>query len=273
MTDDLVLDTENVTLVKKEKICPKRFVDLILEISLTLLESGAHCERVNRNVQRLAKSMDYKVDLLLSFTAISVSVFDIHDTKNGASATRQLRSHGVHYSILTQVSMLTWEFVETEMSVGELELRLEDVKLTPKYPKWLIRSFIGIACASLCLLSAGSIIDALFACVAAFVGLTVRQELQKREYNLMLAFAVAAFVTTSIASLDVVFALGKAPTVAVATAVLYLIPGVPLINCIIDLMEGYIPMGIARGAYGGFILLCIALGMFVSMNLIGIKYY
>lgn len=257
----------------KEKISAKRFVDLILNISLTLLESGAHCERVHRNVQRVAKSMNYRVDLLLSFTAVSASAYDLLDSQNEATATRQLKSHSVHYGLLTKVSMLTWEFVETTMTVTELEGRLAEVKQTPKYSKWLIRSFIGVACASLCLLSSGSIIDALFACMAAFVGLTVRQELQKRDYNLMLAFAIAAFVTTSIASLDVIYQIGDAPSVAVATAVLYLIPGVPLINCIIDLMEGYIPMGIARGAYGGFILLCIALGMFLSINLIGISNY
>lgn len=273
MVNELILDKKNIVRLKTENVSAKQFADLILNISLTLLESGAHCERVNRNVQRMAKSMNYRVDLLLSFTAVSASVVDLSNPQNDATATRQLQSHGVHYGVLTKTSMLTWEFVETEMTISEFESRLQEIKLTPKYSKWLIRFFIGVACACLCLLSSGSVVDALFAGVAAFIGLTIRKILQKRGYNLMLAFVIAAFTTTSIASLDVVFQLGGSPSVAVATAVLYLIPGVPLINCIIDLMEGYIPIGIARGTYGGFILLCIAIGMFLSMTLIGINYY
>ena len=55
-----------------------------------------------------------------------------------------------------------------------------------------------------------------------------------------------------------------------ATAVLYLIPGVPLINSVIDLIEGYLSSAVNRALFAGFILLCIAAGMTLSITLMGI---
>jgi uncharacterized membrane protein YjjB (DUF3815 family) len=88
----------------------------------------------------------------------------------------------------------------------------------------------------------------------------------------MIGFIAASFTTTLIAGLDMVYHSGASPEKALATAVLYLIPGVPLINCTIDLIEGYIPVSTARGLHGGFILLCIAVGMSMSILLLGIDH-
>ena len=54
---------------------------------------------------------------------------------------------------------------------------------------------------------------------------------------------------------------------------LYLVPGVPLINCVIDLIEGYIPTAVARGVFGGLILLCIAVGMSLAIMILGIHHF
>ena len=86
----------------------------------------------------------------------------------------------------------------------------------------------------------------------------------------MICIAFAAFVTTLITGLGSIYNIGVNPEAAIATAVLYLIPGVPLINSVIDLIEGYLSSAINRGLYAGFILLCIAAGMTLCITLLGI---
>ena len=265
------LEMEASSLTKEEKISAKRLANSILDVAILLLESGAHCERINRNVQRIADTYSFKVDMLLTFTAISVTVTDLADADNTATINKKVRHHGAHYGILTNTSILTWNFYEKRESVDVLEKCLEELRSMPKHSIWVVRLFIGVACGCLCLLAGGNWINGLFAFSASFVGLIVRQEMVKYHFNLMIAIVCSAFVTTTISGLDTLLHWGAKPDIAVATAVLFLIPGVPLINCIIDLFEGYIPTAIARGAFGGFILLCIAVGMFLSMNLIGIS--
>lgn len=248
-----------------------QFTDVILEVSTLLLESGAHCERINRNVQRIAQNSGFEVEMFLSFTAVSVSVTDKRNPESTITGNRRVKHHGAHFGILTDTSLLTWDYAENKISLQELNILLNRLKNTPKYNTWLVRFFIGIACGCLCLLSGGHWIDASFAMLASIMGLVVRQEMVRKRFNLMIAIVCSAFITTTLSGINVSYDLGTFPESSVATAVLFLIPGVPLINSIIDLLEGYIPTGIARGAFGGFILLCIAVGMFISMTLIGIS--
>lgn len=249
----------------------KEFANMVLDVSTLLLESGAHCERINRNIQRIAQNSNYNVEMLISFTAISISVTDRDNPENTITGNKGIKHHGAHFGVLTDTSLLTWRLADGEISLEELHKYLHCLETAPKYPRWLVRLSIGIACGCLCLLAGGNFVDGFFALLASIIGLIVRQEMIKSGFNLMVSILCSAFVTTIISGLNVLYALGVAPETSIATAVLFLIPGVPLINSIIDLLEGYIPTGIARGAFGAFILLCIAVGMFLSMALIGIN--
>mgnify|MGYP000913102415 CR=1 FL=1 len=269
-TDDQCA-VKNGLLPGDEIVSIKKFADMILDVSILLLESGAHCERINRNVQRIAKSSNYNVEMLMSFTAISVSVTDKDQPRHTITENKSVKHHGVHYGALTGTSLLTWKLADGEIAIDEMERELENIKTTTKYPIWLVRLSIGVACGCLCLLAGGNWLDTLFAFFASGIGLTVKQEMVKRHFNLMISILCSAFATTLIASISVLSEYRFSPESSVATAVLFLIPGVPLINSIIDLLEGYIPIGLARGAFGGFILLCIAVGMFLSMALTGIN--
>lgn len=257
--------------ISEEDLSIHQFSEVILETTVILLESGAHCERINRNVQRIAANTSYAVELLLSFTAVSICVYDKNNPTNTITLNKRIKHHGVHFNILTETSLLTWKLSDKKISIIQLAEEIVQLRNISKYSIWKIRFFIGIACGCLCILAGGNYIDGTIAFVASFIGLIVRQEMIKKGFNLMVSITCSSFITTTISSMNVLFNLGSFPSSSVATAVLFLIPGVPLINSIIDLIEGYIPVGLARGAFGGFILLCIAVGMFLSMNLIGIN--
>lgn len=259
--------------VSDEIISPVRFIDSLLELGVTLLESGAHCGRIERNVKRVAERAGYDVDLIVTFTGISASVRRKANHLETATLDRKVKHHGAHYGIVTGTSLLTWNYFYGQVDFEEFERQLKEIKKTPKYNVWLVRFFIGVACACLCLLSKGNSIDASFAFVAAFIGLSVKQIMISKQFNIMVANLSASFVTSLISGLGVYLQWGANPQIAVATAVLYLIPGIPLINCIIDIFEGFIPIAIARGVFGAFVLLCIALGMFFSMAIFGVGNY
>lgn len=263
--------TEVNVQTRERTVLIREFADMALDVSTSLLESGAHCERINRNIQRIAQSANYNVEMLISFTAISISVTDKDNPENTITGNKGIKHHGAHFGVLTDTSLLTWKLADGEISLEELRIHLHSLKTVSKHSRWLVRLSIGIACGCLCLLTGGNWTDALFALFASIIGLIVRQEMIKVGFNLMVSILCSAFVTTTISGLNVLYTLGAAPETSIATAVLFLIPGVPLINSIIDLLEGYIPTGIARGAFGAFILLCIAVGMFLSMALIGIN--
>lgn len=258
---------------KKEKdfISASRVADLISDIGATLLASGAHCGRIRRNVLRVGDFLNFDIQLFLSYTGVSVTVKDKKNERNVASRNRQAVANTCNYSVLTDISLLTWDTLEKKLSIDEVEKSLESIKKKPRYNVWKVRAGIALAGLCLCLSAGGNFIDGLFAASASILGLTLRQELQHRNFNTMIAVLAASALSTLISGIDVVFELGHSPQTAVATSVLYLIPGVPLINSIIDIFEGFIPTAIARGAFAAFLLLCIAIGMFFSISILGIN--
>ena len=55
---------------------------------------------------------------------------------------------------------------------------------------------------------------------------------------------------------------------ALATSVLYLVPGVPLINGVIDIMEGHVLMGVSRLVNAMLLIVCIAVGLSATLLMV-----
>lgn len=254
-------------------ITAKRLVNLLLDVCVMQIEAGAHSDRVMRNVDRVAKAAGFEVEPFVTFSAVTISVIDNSDSANAATLTKVVKKHGANFKLISQMSLATWDYFDSKISFEELEQRIISLNQIPKFNVWVVRFFVGMACMCLCLLSKGDFIDGSFAFIASITGLIVRQNMAKRKFNVMFCVLAAAFVTTCIASIDVLYKVGGFPERAIATSVLYLIPGVPLINGVIDIIRGYILIGIARGTLGAYLLLAIAIGMFLSMSMFGLQYY
>ncbi|MDR0659390.1 MAG: threonine/serine exporter family protein [Prevotellaceae bacterium] len=254
-----------------------RIVNFALDVGTFLLSSGAHCGRINRNINRMVKSWDVKIELYFSFTGILATAYYIDNPNEVVTRYKKAPEYGVNFNAINEVSQLSWLLDSKKVSVEEANEALQEIKAIKPYPKILLLLGIGMSCACLCFVAGGDWRDAIFAFVAAICGMLVKLMVQKRGFNAMVALTFAAFVTTFIASLNMVGALnpiwgaGLDPHSAMATAVLYLVPRVPLTNSVIDLIESYISTSLFRAAFGAFILLCIAVGMSLSIVLFGIN--
>jgi uncharacterized membrane protein YjjP (DUF1212 family) len=257
--------------IADEKLLAGKHTELLLDIGSLLLASGAHSERINRNIHRIGEHWGYVIDIFFSFTGLILTIHKKDNPSVYATRHKRISAHGVNFTIVNEISLLSWKVREDNLSPEDVKEEFEALKELPHYSRWVIALGIGFACACLCLISKGDWKDAAFAFLASLAGILVRQQITKKRFNIMIAILASAFITTLIAGMDVLFHVGTSPEKALATSVLYLIPGVPLINSVIDLIEGYIPTAIARGIYGGFILLCIAVGMSLSILLIGLN--
>lgn len=260
-------DSENLT----NNISAQRFADLVLDVGTYLLASGAHCGRINSNLGRLATTWGFTMSLDPTFKGLLVTVQDQNDEKNMVTSYRNSPAHSVHLSVITDVSRLSWRTIENNLTIEEVEKEFAQIKSKKHYNTLIIAIAVGFSCAGLCMFSKGDIYNAMIAFAAASVGSIFRVEVAKRKFNPMIAISIAAFISTLITGLGSIYNIGIAPEAAMATGVLYLIPGVPLINCIIDLIEGYLPSALNRALFGGFILLCIAAGMTICITLLGIS--
>lgn len=265
------MNTEDNLQELENRASAQRVADLILDMGTYMLASGAHCGRLSSNLSRMAIVWNYSIDLNPSFKGLQVTVKDLNNPDNSVTSYKTSPEHNVHLSVLTDISALSWKVHEEKLPIIFVEENFQKIKQKPTYPTWLITLAVGFSCSGLCAFALGDIYNILVAFTGASVGYLVKCQIAKWKFNAMISIALAAFVTTLISGFGYLNGFGVRPEAAMATAVLYLIPGVPLVNTVIDLIEGYLSSSINRALFAGFILLCIASGMTLCITILGIS--
>jgi Uncharacterized conserved protein len=254
-----------------QQIDADEMANFILDVGVFLMASGAHSGRVWRNCKRIADYWGFHININPTFTGVLLSVWDEKDKKNAVTRFKAAPAKAIQLATLTQISHLSWDISHGKINFDEACSRMEKIKHYPHYHYWSIAVAVGISCACLCYLAGGNLIDAGIALIGALAGSVARHLVLKKQFNQFFAFIMAAFVTTLITGLDTIFKIGTAPEITLATGVLYLVPGVPLINSVIDLLEGFFPASIARSLFAASVLSCIAVGMTLAILLLGIN--
>ena len=237
---------------------------ILLEVGTLLMTSGANTSRIRITISRIANAFGFNTELLITHRALMITVSDEMSDYFQSSLKRTM-PHGANFRMVSGISRMSWQIVDHNWSFEQIWNEIDRLKSLPHFPRPLILFTVGLAGASFCRLFGGGYIEMLVAFVATFLGLFIRQEAMKRNFNTYLCIFMASLTSCIIAGAAVKLKLGTDPEYAFATSVLYLIPGIPLINSLSDLLDGNIMNGLVRGANGLIIAFSIAFGMLCSI--------
>ena len=242
---------------------------MLLDVGTLLMSNGASTGRVRNTVNRIAEALGYDVELLITSRSLMLTVTE----ENGSDYTSSVRRtppHGVNFRIVSGISRMSWRVIEEKLTVAQINDEITRLTALPHYPRLVVLSFVALAGASFCRLFGGEGWELLVTFIASFFGLFIRQEALKKRFNPYLAIVFASFAASMIAGLSVKLGIGDTPEHALATSVLFLIPGVPLINSLTDIIDGNTLNGIVRGLNGFVMAFAIALGLMMAMQIYGI---
>lgn len=166
---------------------------------------------------------------------------------------------------------MTWKAVELKSTVEQINDELKRIKAMPHYNRWVVLFLVSLAGFAFCRNLGGTPTDAFVTFIATFVGLFVRQETHKKKFNVYLTVLFVALTATMITGLYSKFYLQHTKEyIAHAISVLFLIPGIPLINSFSDLIDGNHLNGVLRSVNGLIIAFSIALGFFITWVIVGL---
>jgi uncharacterized membrane protein YjjP (DUF1212 family) len=242
----------------------RQIAELLLEIGALLMGAGANSGRIRITINRIAHSMGYHVELLVSHRALMISVDDEYGD-HFSSKLKRTPPHGVNFKILSGISRMSWRVQDESWDIDQIEKELERLKALPHYSRWLILALVSLTGASFCRLFGGGWIEMTITFFSTMAGLYVRQEATKKKFNPYICIVMASLTASLLSGLFIKFGIGEHPEFAFATSVLFLVPGVPLINSFTDLIDGNIMTGIVRGTNGMIIAFSIALGLLIAM--------
>lgn len=244
--------------------------DLLLNLAITLMAVGAHTSRVVRNVERTAESFGYGTDITIFQKSVLMTITRLNDSSVKHTSIRKIKLMALNFRTISNLSALSWNAYDNKLPLQELRDEYNDIMNTPRLSRWLVLFLVACANASFCRLFMGDCYAMLFVFLGTLVAFFLRQEMMERHINHFVIFITCAFVSSMIAGVSVYYAIGTTPHVALATSVLFLIPGVPMINSIIDILEGHVLAGVSRLINAMNLIICIALGLFITLQLLGV---
>lgn len=243
--------------------------NFLLDFATTLMGVGSHTSRVVRNVTRIAEAFGYSVDMTIFQKNITMTIKHSEDYSIRRTYVRRIPDLALNFRALSELSSLSWEAYDHYLPLEELRRRYVEIATRPRMSRWYVLFLVAFANAAFCRLFGGDLIAMALVWVATLVGFFVRQELASRKVNHMLMFVVCAFTASMITAVGIRFNWGTTEDIALASSVLFLIPGVPLINSILDILEGHVLIGFARAINASILIICIALGLSMTLLILG----
>jgi len=235
---------------------PTKHIDIILEVGKELMECGAETIVIEESLLALSKKLGYEE---ISLTVLPKSIL-ISADKDGQKETKMKHIGEVHpdFTKLSAIYKTCTKNSEHDGTVLTAKLALIMSYNSSHRARFITTP---VAVAAFAGIFGCSLFGAFLAFLASFVSYGAKEIVLLRYLNPMLANLVSAFMATLL-----VFALGGSlsPSVLIASqaaAVIFLVPGVQLINAFEDLLKGHYLNGVARGMRAFFLTFGVVAGI------------
>lgn len=229
-----------------------------------MLGAGVHTSRVVRNSKRLGTAFGVDVSI---HTSLKTATITVRKDNLMNSRVVDVPPFAISFEWNADLSALSWAALDNNLSLEEVSERFDKLVAKPKMNPTFVLFMVSLANASFCRLFGGDMWAMLITFTATMIGFFIRQHLMKRHVNHFIVFTVSSFVASLCASSALTLGINTAE-ISLATSVLYLVPGVPLINGVIDITDGHTQIGISRLVNALMLIICIAIGMSGTLMLV-----
>jgi uncharacterized membrane protein YjjP (DUF1212 family) len=221
-------------------------VTAALDLASLVLQSGGSTPMADTTLKNVLKgygeqgvSTVYRQDFIASSTA-----------SNGQAWTvfRPLGPSGLHLVRASEATVLSERFARGEMDTASFVSQVERVKqLASPHNRWATMLAAACAAAAFSRSTGGDWGGMGVVLVAAAVGQFVRSLLQKRTFSRWAITFFCALVSGFIAVGGLKLGLSRVAGATLIASVIYMVPGIPLINGFVDIASGkYLFLGVQR---------------------------
>ena len=259
-----------------------RRLELLLKVGCKLMESAADTPRIMRNMKRTAAFLNLKDECLQVYVNYNLLMVNYSDDEHSYTKFQRCTKHGIDMTAISRISRLSWTAIKDDYTLDEFEKAFDDICSTPRnYTPWQVAIGGGFACGGFCIQFGCDWPAFFYASIAAILGFRLRMFLNAKDSNPYVNIALAAFVSTIIA-----WTFGLANTSAAFTlpaflhtstpwhpllaCALFIVPGVPLINFVSDMLTGFHQVGLTRAINTLLMVLSMAFGIAFAIEVGGI---
>ena len=245
----------------------QELTNFLSEYAAKMLSIGTYTARIERCVCRIAGAYGYEASLMIFVRHFIISVMDPADNSIRRTYVKTGATARISFNLISELSALSWEIYDEKIPLARAKAAFAEILASQKksFAKTLV--LLSVANAAFCeLFGGGGGAMALVFAATAF-GICARHLLSKLKINLKIQYIAVSFAVSFIVSLGARYGLSETPDVAVGSSILFLIPGVWLINSVFDILNENMLVGISRGLNTGLLIICIAIGLFLTLSI------
>lgn len=236
-----------------------------------MLGCAATCSRIQKNINRMASAGGYDVELTILPAHCIVTLTDADGMSYSHSST--IAHLPNDYALNTRLSNLSWRVAEGKLTLAEAKAEFPKLLEGQRYDDWIVLLLVAAANAAFCRIFGGDWRGMCIVAVATLIGYTFKILLTRQRVNYMVVTTVSAFTAAVVGTVGYVFdGITSTPEVALATSVLFLIPGIPYINSVNDLLTDHYLCAFSRFAKATIITACITVGLTAAFLLMKISF-
>jgi len=260
------------TLEEKNQVLENPFIhihrklDVLLNIGKLLMECGANTNRIIEEMLKAATFMGIPHDYLnihISYTTIMVNL--LHKERS-ITVFRKTPVHIPNMAMINAVSKLTWRAFERHYSLTTYERLIAKLDTTiPTYPNWIKGLACALGSAGLAYLYSGDIIAFIVTIICSSIGYFTRTLSGRLGLNEYVGIALGGFGAMISAYAFYSHVNNESLLYVLVCCTLFMIPGVPLINCVIDIINNHILSGMTRAIRTLLIVGSMTLGMAMAL--------
>ncbi|HYD39898.1 MAG TPA: threonine/serine exporter family protein [Anaeromyxobacter sp.] len=246
---------------------------LCVSTGVVLMQHGAESALIETLMRRLGIALG--VDRVEAGIFANSIVLATLCGNRSVTTVRRVEDRGINMNAVTQVQRAVLDVEEGALDAAGYRARLA-AAVPAHYARWMLALAIGVSCAAFARLARADLPGCAAVLAASAVAMYARLRLARLHFSPVVTFFFAAFVASSLAGLLAspvrlgawLAWPGSATTSPVlASCVLFLVPGFPLINGVSDMVKGYTSIGLARLAYATLLAAAAAAGILLSMAL------
>lgn len=246
--------------------CDKRDVlRLATFIGQLMLINGAESSRVDDTVKRICKSRGYcHINVFLAPNTIIVS----DDRFDGYTFMKVIEGRCINLSVIDALNDFSRKFVkDTDITIEEAIEELKHLEYKSPYNPILMSFWTAIGSSSFAVLAGGdNIVTFMLTLITSVIAMLTFNRVKKTT-NIPVFATLVASITITICGLGLVkLGVLKTAKMLIVGSIMPLLPGVPFIKAMRDLVSGELMSGIGRVIDAALIATAIAVGVGVVMN-------
>lgn len=235
------------------------------DYAVTLCGCGATCIRIQKNVRRMAEAFGVQTDLSVMPSHVTLTGWTSADADAPFTVMGRVRHAAISFNVNTQLSKLSWDVADGKCTFAEARGRLAAICRTSPENKWAVLVLVSLANASFCRLFGGDYVSMLVVLIATMCGYRIKQIMLEDGLDVRLVFVCASFFASVISAGCHLFGWGTTPEIALGSSVLFLIPGIPYINSVSDMLDGHYLCAFSRLMNGVVLTACLSLGLICGL--------